>query len=272
MVTVNASNEKTAASGKVLQGQGVGTANDFSTATYPATAGTSGKILISDGTNIVSSTPTYPNTSGSAGVILRSDGTNNVYTTATYPATTTVNQVLYSSATNTVGGLTTANNAVLGTDGSGVPSITTAPRVTSITFDGTNLLSAYTTNTFTPAVAFGGGTTGITYTSQTGKYWKIGAVVYIVFQIVLSNKGSSTGNMTITGLPFTSRSGEFAIIPLLTGLVTFSGVSPAYASVDSAATTATVYQGGQAGAIANITNTAISNTSVIDGTGFYFTA
>jgi len=29
----------------------------YSTATYPATAGTSGKILISDGTNIVSSTP-----------------------------------------------------------------------------------------------------------------------------------------------------------------------------------------------------------------------
>ena len=33
MVTQNAVNEKTAATGKVLQGQGVGTASDFSTAT-----------------------------------------------------------------------------------------------------------------------------------------------------------------------------------------------------------------------------------------------
>lgn len=45
------------------------------------------------------------------------------YSTATYPNTTTASQLLYSSGTNTVGGLTTGNNGVLVTDGSGVPSI-----------------------------------------------------------------------------------------------------------------------------------------------------
>jgi hypothetical protein len=44
---------------------------------------------------------------GSAGQVLQSAGNaaNPVYSTATYPATTTANQLLYSSATNVVGGL-----------------------------------------------------------------------------------------------------------------------------------------------------------------------
>jgi len=37
---------------------------------------TSGKILIGDGTNFVSSTPTYPTAAGTSGNVLTSDGTN----------------------------------------------------------------------------------------------------------------------------------------------------------------------------------------------------
>ncbi len=64
-------------------------------------------------------------TAGTSGTILRSNGTNIVNTTATYPTTTTANQLLYSSATNTIGGLTSANSSVLVTNGSGVPSLST---------------------------------------------------------------------------------------------------------------------------------------------------
>lgn len=98
MATNNSVNEATAASGKVLQGQGVGTASAFSTATYPATA---------TGT----------------GTILRADGTNWAATTATYPATTTANQILYSSSASVVGEITTAANGVLITSAGSVPSI-----------------------------------------------------------------------------------------------------------------------------------------------------
>lgn len=49
------------------------------------------------------------------------------WSTATWPATTTANQLLYSSATNTVAGLATANNAVVITDGSGVPALSSTP-------------------------------------------------------------------------------------------------------------------------------------------------
>lgn len=76
MATNNSANEKTAASGKVLQGQGVGVVNDFSTCTYPSTATGTGKILRADGTNWVATTATYPDTAGTSGNILISDGTN----------------------------------------------------------------------------------------------------------------------------------------------------------------------------------------------------
>ena len=58
MATNNSSNIKTAASGKVLQGQGVGSALDFSTCTYPSTSGTVNNVLTSDGTNWISSPAT----------------------------------------------------------------------------------------------------------------------------------------------------------------------------------------------------------------------
>lgn len=57
MATNNAANIATAATGKVLRAQGVGSAPVFSTATYPDTAGTSGNVLTSDGTNWNSSAP-----------------------------------------------------------------------------------------------------------------------------------------------------------------------------------------------------------------------
>ena len=53
-------------------------------------------------------------------------GTASTYSTATYPATTTVSQVLYSSATNVVSGLATANNSALVTNATGVPSLATS--------------------------------------------------------------------------------------------------------------------------------------------------
>src|SRR3990172_6450380 len=55
-------------------------------------------------------------TVGSNGQILTVDSTQTTglkYTTATYPATTTINQLLYSSAANIISGLTTGNNGLL---------------------------------------------------------------------------------------------------------------------------------------------------------------
>ena len=104
---------------------------------------TAGQILRSGASAAPSwSTATYPATAGTAGGILRSDGTNFVASTATYPNTTTINQILFSSAANTITGLATANTGALVTNSTGVPSFVagaTANRVlrtdgTAITF------------------------------------------------------------------------------------------------------------------------------------------
>lgn len=57
-------------------------------------------------------------------VLQNNAGADPSYSTATYPSTTTINQILYSSAANTVTGLATANNAVLTTGATGVPVLT----------------------------------------------------------------------------------------------------------------------------------------------------
>lgn len=63
--------------------------------------------------------------SGTTGQVLQTNtGAAPTYSTATYPSTTTVSQILYSSATNTVTGLSTANRAVLTTGTTGIPVLT----------------------------------------------------------------------------------------------------------------------------------------------------
>ena len=120
-------------------------------------AGSSGQILQSAGTSAPAwSTATYPSTAGTSGTILRSNGTNWVNTSATYPTTTTINQILYSSAANTISGITAANNGVLATDGTGVPAyVTTSGLVTFInTPTSANLAALVTDETGTDKLVF----------------------------------------------------------------------------------------------------------------------
>jgi hypothetical protein len=66
-----------------------------------------------------------------------------------------------------------------------------------------NTLDDYEEGTWTPRIEFGsGGVTGITYNTRTGYYVKIGSFVCYQGIITLSNKGSSTGAVTIQGMPF----------------------------------------------------------------------
>jgi hypothetical protein len=87
--------------------------------------GSAGQVLQSGGAsaNPAYSTATYPAVATGTGTILRANGTNWVATTATYPTTTTANQLLYSSSTSVIGEITGANNGVLITSNSGVPSL-----------------------------------------------------------------------------------------------------------------------------------------------------
>jgi hypothetical protein len=64
-----------------------------------------------------------------------------------------------------------------------------------------------TTGTFTPSLVGTGGGSAHTYTVRTGWYRKIGKQVYFTLRIALSAKdGTMTGNISVSGLPFTVSS------------------------------------------------------------------
>lgn len=217
-------------------------------------------------TNSATNTPT-----GASGTVLQGQGvgTANAFSTATYPATTTINQVLYSNAANTVTGLATANSAVLATNGSGVPSITATPTITSVTFGSGTALSNYLESTFTPGIAFGGGTTGIKYGTQSGTYVRIGRVIYVSVLVTLTNKGSSTGSATITGFPVavgvTSQ-----IMWARADLVSYPAGDSVVFAVANSGTSFSLFGTGSNNNPSALADTNFNNTSSINMNGFYF--
>jgi hypothetical protein len=66
-----------------------------------------------------------------------------------------------------------------------------------------NALDDYEEGTWTMGISFGGASVGVTTSSNTGTYTKIGRKVTVNGILVLSNKGTSTGVVRLTGLPFT---------------------------------------------------------------------
>jgi hypothetical protein len=91
-----------------------------------ARGGSNAALTASDG-GIVYSTATalavLAGTATANQVLLSGASGAPSWSTATYPATTTVSQLLYSSAADTVAGLATGNDGTLITSGTGVPSI-----------------------------------------------------------------------------------------------------------------------------------------------------
>jgi hypothetical protein len=89
-----------------------------------------------------------------------------------------------------------------------------------------NTLDDYEEGTWTPGISFGGGTTGITYSKQNGNYTKIGNLVICPFEVVMTSKGSSTGAVRITGLPYTSKTSASLVERL--DISSWSGMATAF--------------------------------------------
>jgi len=131
-----------------------------------------------------------------------------------------------------------------------------------------------TSGTYTPALLFGGSSTGITGTF-VGSYVRTGAQVDLQVTITLTNKGSATGNATIT-LPFlvSGTSGFQKTMPMFPQNVTSTGstYTTFAARVNSGVVTASLFNFSQsASAAVALADTNFSNTSVINITGTYWT-
>lgn len=84
--------------------------------------------------------------------------------------------------------------------------------------NGTSAMTAATyvaVTAWTPNIQIGGVSTGITYTTQNGRYYQLGNVVVFWFNIVLSSLGGLSGAVTISNMPVaTGATGVNIYIPV----------------------------------------------------------
>lgn len=83
-----------------------------------------------------------------------------------------------------------------------------------------SVFAGATVTSWTPALAFGGSSTGITYAQQHGSYYQLGNLFFFYMEIQLSSKGTATGVATISNFPVTSTE-RYALIQLYTQLLTY---------------------------------------------------
>lgn len=131
-----------------------------------------------------------------------------------------------------------------------------------------NTLDDYEEGTWTPIIAFGGNSVGVTTTSPTGgRYTKIGRTVIATCTLTLTSKGSSTGIASVAGLPFTAANDGIytsASVGFATG---FSSVSGAVlAAVAPNTTRINLYQS------ASGTGAALSNSNLTNSSQLFITA
>ena len=106
-----------------------------------------------------------------------------------------------SSSLDTTGPSVTSAGNISFPSGKGIDFSATANSSGTMTSE---LLDDYEEGSWTPNFSFNGNSTGLTYSNRGGLYTKIGRLVTCYCMIVLSNKGSSTGNVLVSGLPFTA--------------------------------------------------------------------
>jgi hypothetical protein len=121
-----------------------------------------------------------------------------------------------------------------------------------------NTLDDYEEGTWTANLRFGGASVGITYSLRSTSYTKIGDSVRVGMYITLSSKGVSTGNVDITGLPFTSA----VLSGIAVGYTTMTGAFPTF-QISGAQIDVFASQAGQA------LDTAFTNTTTIRSGGIY---
>lgn len=143
--------------------------------------------------------------------------------------------------------------------------------VTAVNALGTG--ATYVEGSWTPVIA-GSGTAGVqTYLTQLGRYIQVGNLVWIMCNVQTSAIGGTiAGNVTITGLPFTSTTGTNLNqgISGIAGSVTYTGGATQIAPLIQPNTTViTIDQQGTGVNLTNLPVSALGATSQFILSGSY---
>jgi hypothetical protein len=136
-----------------------------------------------------------------------------------------------------------------------------------------NTLDDYEEGTFDFGITFGGASVDMTYGARGGKYTKIGRQVTVTGLIGLSNKGTSTGAATITGLPFTVFNNNANYSGISVGYlanITFADYIHGFARINE--TSISLREATNAGVNTPLTNADFANNSEILLSLTYFTS
>tara|TARA_R110000787_G_scaffold128304_1_gene240016 strand:+ start:710 stop:1498 length:789 start_codon:yes stop_codon:yes gene_type:complete len=131
-----------------------------------------------------------------------------------------------------------------------------------------NTLDDYERGVYQPSVTFGGNSVDVAYAAtRYGYYTKIGNQVSIWGRVELTNKGSSTGQLKITGLPFDPANGAPISAGGYLSQLTFSG--PITILVAAGGTSLDFYETASNAGATTMTQADVNNTAVIGWTGTY---
>jgi len=122
---------------------------------------------------------------------------------------------------------------------------------------------------YSPVLAFGGSSAGITYATQSGWSIKIGRIVFFGGLVELTNKGSASGAATIS-LPETASSTYYSTTSLSLYAVTFANAFES--RIFNSATVLDLYEITESGTRTTLTNSDFANNSAVFFSGQYISA
>ncbi len=208
-----------------------------------------------------------------AGKIIRATGLTSqpAFTTATYPDTTTANRILYSSATNIIGEITSANNSILRTDGSAVPSFsTTLPSglaATNLTLTTPILGTPQSGNLSNCTGIPAGGISGTVLLANGGSSANLtasnGGIVYSTASALAILAGTSTAGQILTSGATAAPSWKSRCIDY--GNSGGANAGTLFVGTDAGSTTATTIPGNTGigvAALTGITSSRSNNTAI----------
>jgi hypothetical protein len=212
-------------------------------------------------------------------------GTANAITLAPTPAITSYAQgqsFVFPAGASSTGAVTIATNglstrALKYADGTNMTGSELLSGATyQITDNGSNyiLMNAAQGSSivnWTPVLSFGGASVGITYSTQSGIAFKLGRLVFMAFDITLTSKGSSTGQMAIAGLPYTVNASWVGNNggPVVTSNMTYTGQLNLGYSLGT--TTCFILNSASTASYAILADTNFANNTIAAASMFYST-